>query len=124
MGLVVEGDIITITSCLLLSFWICTAVSADSVKTQGSRPTKLIYSWVNICTSLLERGLSVNANKPVNPSPEASSPQLHESVTSAASDHTPVQSAPDSATASGGGEAANGESKTEENASGGVEPTV
>ena len=90
---------------------------------QGSRPTKLIYSWVNICTSLLERGLSVNANKPVNPSPEASSPQLQDSVMSAAGDHTPVQSAPDSATASGGGEAVNGETKTEDSTSGEVAPS-
>ena len=46
------------------------AVAGDSVKAQGSRPAKLIFSWLNICTSLLERSLAVNV---VNPEADGSS---------------------------------------------------
>ena len=81
--------------------YMTTAVSPDSIKAQGSRPAKLIYSWISICTSILERSLSLNAPSVADPSPSvpqsAESADVPQSAQSTAQDtlpQTPPEASP------------------------------
>ena len=84
------------------------AVPADSIKSHGSRPAKLIYSWLSICTSLLEHSLSL-ANVSHHGGPEltlSGSPTASSTPPSSAApghNQLPHSTQPESAATSRGG---------------------
>lgn len=78
------------------------AVPADSIKSQGSRPAKLIYSWISICTSLLEHALSMITASSSQHSPEVTtrSPTASSTLTPPNSGLHPLSTLPPQSAAS------------------------